>query len=779
MGAGVIHRLQYAFCCAVSGLLAGITLLPWGPLEVFELKTLDVRMWVRAFFDEPKPRFMVETLVLDDESLREAQRNGAQAESLSVALSKLVQERAPARGVLGIELPRWHPVATPYFQEVIQAAIRPDTPPHPSSLVVGLHSDDQEELTGYGLAGFEMRPLASPGVGHELHVGLVDCEGDNDGVVRRLPLVLPRDGRLYPTFLLHLVAAHDGVRAEDATLVPGRAVELRRDDGRVVRRIPVDEEARVLVNYRERPPEARLSVRSAVDADGAVGTRVVILGTTARSVATSHNVPLGGRLADIEVTAEALQTILSGDTIVRVGRWTRFFLTWGILFAGSLGMVRLPSWRGVVLGFGIVVAYFLVEKALFIGANVWLPFMLPVTAFTWGTAVFPVYGFRWRAKRHMEEMRLLRRFDELVLMNIAGGLIVADRHGMVLRHNPRAADLLGLPGESLHGRHVRELFAVSPAMLELLGQVMHGSHESRRDAGTLSHSTRVVVPSRAEGNERVFDLEVALLDPELLRSTRQSDLPCYVLTFDDVTEQVVRAQEEARRARLAAVGEIAAKLGHEIRNSLGGLRLYVENMRHDLRGGVMTEIIPKMLREIDFLHRKMDELRQFGADPKLEQSPTDLKELLDEALTFAHQRLGQKHIRVVLECERPLPPLRADRRQLREAFQNLINNAIDAAPEGGRVAIQVERAHCGNGNQSGVYRVHIEDNGPGIAPENQEQVFSLFFTTKPDSGTGLGLPIAKKIVESHGGRLSFSCGPRGGTRFTVSLPAGEPVEETA
>jgi len=95
------------------------------------------------------------------------------------------------------------------------------------------------------------------------------------------------------------------------------------------------------------------------------------------------------------------------------------------------------------------------------------------------------------------------------------------------------------------------------------------------------------------------------------------------------------------------------------------------------------------------------------------------------------------------------------------------------------VAIQVERAHCGNGNQSGVYRVHIEDNGPGIAPENQEQVFSLFFTTKPDSGTGLGLPIAKKIVESHGGRLSFSCGPQGGTRFTVSLPAGEPVEETA
>jgi signal transduction histidine kinase len=300
-------------------------------------------------------------------------------------------------------------------------------------------------------------------------------------------------------------------------------------------------------------------------------------------------------------------------------------------------------------------------------------------------------------------------------------------------------------------------------------------------AADFPSSRRVVVPARAGLRERTFELEVALVDPDLLklRSPRHADLPCYVLTFDDVTEQVVRAQEEARRARLAAVGEIAAKLGHEIRNSLGGLRLFLDNIRDEIApASRAARAYHSMVREIEFLQRKIDELREFGQDPRLDLEPADLKEVLDEALAFASSKLSDKHIRVVLECDRSLRPLLVDRRRLREAFQNLIHNAIEAAPEGGRVSIAVEQGEGGNGAAPAGVHVHIEDNGPGIPPETREHVFSLFFTTKPNIGTGLGLPIAKKIVESHGGQISFTCGPRGGTRFTVSLPAAQEVEGT-
>jgi signal transduction histidine kinase len=117
-----------------------------------------------------------------------------------------------------------------------------------------------------------------------------------------------------------------------------------------------------------------------------------------------------------------------------------------------------------------------------------------------------------------------------------------------------------------------------------------------------------------------------------------------------------------------------------------------------------------------------------------------------------------------------------DRRQLREAFVNLLNNAIDAAPPGGQVEIHCDH-DAGNGDDKQVFRIHIEDDGPGIPEDIQDQVFSLFFTTKEDSGTGLGLPMVKKIVESHGGSVSFQCGESGGTRFTVTLPLVPALKE--
>jgi PAS domain S-box-containing protein len=351
---------------------------------------------------------------------------------------------------------------------------------------------------------------------------------------------------------------------------------------------------------------------------------------------------------------------------------------------------------------------------------------------------------------------------------MAKGLIVAGRHGVVLRHNPRAAEVLGRQGESLHGMHVRDLFAISPGTLEILGRAMAASGDADRTR-TLPIGSRVSVPGSA-GEERVLELGVSLIDPRLLESEEDQNQPCFVFTFDDVTEQVHSAQRDARRARLAAMGEIAAKLGHEIRNSLGGLRLYVENIRDVVSPDPGAKrAADGMIREIESLYRKIDELRQYGVDPKLDLAACDLKELLNEALQYSSHKLGTRNVRAVLDCDSRLPPVRVDRRQMREAFQNLINNAIEAAPRGGWIAIHAEHTSRDNGTPP-AHRVHVDDNGPGIAPEIADQVFSLFFTTKPDIGTGLGLPMVKKIVESHGGTVSFAAHDEGGTRFTVTLP---------
>ncbi|MFQ5600139.1 MAG: ATP-binding protein [Candidatus Krumholzibacteriia bacterium] len=798
------------FCLVASGLLAAITLVPWGALEVFEFKTVDVRMWVRELFHDPVPRTSVQTVVLDDGALDARVQGGAAAARCDTALERLAAAARRA-GTFGLELPSWHSVATPMLERALLpwAGARGGSP-SPAVAAVGLQLRAQIAGLDSKLPALQVPPLpemawlnrprrqsarVSGAAGQParlpaaLRLGEMEFGGDHDGVVRKVPLVSARGGRLYPSFVLQAICAHDGADIDATRVELGRSVELRRQ-GRSVRRIPIDSRGRVIVNYRERTADATIPLLDLVQAaagnvespgDDASARRrlspderIVLLGTSARGVAAFENIPLMGRAPDVEVAAEALETILTGRYIIRVGQVAQYFITWALLFLGSLAMVRLPSWRSVLFGFGLVALYFVAAKVAFLWANVWLGFVLPITALMCGVAVFPVYGYRSRARRLLDELRLLRRFDDLILMNIAGGLIVAGRHGLVVRHNPRAAELLGLPGESMHGRHVRELFAVSPAMLELVGQAMAAASATEKGQSVscrLPMSSRVAVPARQGGSERVMDLEIALVAPELLTSAEHGNLPCFVLTFDDVTADVQRAQEDERRARLAAMGEIAAKLGHEVRNSLGGLRLYVENVRDEIPPtGTGARAIESMIHEIESLYRKIEELRQYGGDSQLELSECDLKELLEEALAYSSRKLGEKHIRVVLDCDRQLQPITVDRRQLREAFQNLINNAIEAAPEGGRVSIAMEHTSSGNGMHGGSCCVHVEDNGPGIAPDIRDQVFSLFFTTKPDIGTGLGLPIVKKIVESHGGHVSFECDEEGGTRFTVTLP---------
>ncbi len=766
---------QCLFCLVASAALASVTLIPWGALEVFEFKTVDVRMWLRERFRDPAPRERVHVLVLDDRTLASSMDTLA-AEPVRRALVERLGPHAPrAAQVVGVELPTWHAVVTPLLEEVLvpwwDAAQTAE-----DRLVVGLKYGAQTYGPASRLPQLEPPALGSaapPDVPEAIRIGGIEYDGDHDGVVRSVPLVTEMDGLFFPSYLLQLVCAHDGVDVREVRVRLGDAVLLRRG-GTTLRRIPIDARGHLIVNYRERTPDVRTAAHALGASSALPEVPVLLLGTNARWVSPRHRMPVGGRGSDVTVTAEALETILTGKYIWRVGRAAQFFIVWAILFAGSLGMVRLASWRGVVLGFGLVAGYFVLEKVLFIAFDVWLDFVLPVIALSWGATVFPVYGYRVRAKRLMSEMRVLRRLDDLVLMNIAGGLVVANRLGTVVRHNPRASELLGMPGESLHGRHLRELFAVSPAMLEVFGQVV-GRHPTEET--TLPISKRVSIPSDMPATERTFELGISLVDPELLKGPVQDDRPCYVLTFDDVTDEVQQAQEEARRARLAALGEIAAKLGHEIRNSLGGLRLFIENARLELPApGLGTRSIDAAVREIESLCQKIDELRQYGNDPKLELAQVELKELLEEALAYANQKLNDKRVRVVLECQKDMPALHVDRRQLREAFQNLINNAIEAAPEGGRVVVRAEHRPSSNGTGPAAYEVQIEDNGPGIADEAREHIFSLFFTTKPDIGTGLGLPIVKKIVESHGGQVTFDCGD-GGTVFTVTLPAPRGVQE--
>jgi signal transduction histidine kinase len=604
----------------------------------------------------------------------------------------------------------------------------------------------------------------------------VQLPRDDDGVVRRIPLLLRQGSACYPAFALQMVCEEMGVAPEGVRTLNGR-IELWREGQRLAR-IPVDRDGCMLVDYRRRDRDAATVLPLARVAAGRADLerlrgRTVLLGVSARPLGQFHSTPLAPQVPDVAIHAEAVETILSGRFLQPARRLTQFAITWVFLFVGAWFMLRLPPWRGVLVGLALLVLYIGFEKAAFIWGGRWFDFMAPMAALQIAMVGYPLWSYRSRCNGLLDDLARLRRFDDLVLSTMTSGLLVADEDGRIIMSNPRAGRLLGFSAsEDLDGRNLRQVFASSPTALTALDRAMAPADPpALGPACSLPVHVPVVRESPAPDGDRILDFSVSALDA-IEHSRRPAEGRRYLLTFTDITERLRVAQEDERRARLAAIGEIAAKLGHEIRNSLGGLRLYVENVREEIDPkSAAGRAIDSMVDEIESLYRKIDELREYARDPILEMSECDLKQLVDEALAFSGRKLRDKHIQVVIEAQPKLEPVHADRRQIRAVFQNLINNAVEAAPENGRLHIGIERSAGGNGaGTTGNYVVHFEDDGPGIPPEIGEQVFSLFFTTKSDAGTGLGLSIVKKIVESHGGRVSYQSQPGQGTRFTVQLP---------
>ncbi|HEX8851991.1 MAG TPA: ATP-binding protein, partial [Pyrinomonadaceae bacterium] len=250
-----------------------------------------------------------------------------------------------------------------------------------------------------------------------------------------------------------------------------------------------------------------------------------------------------------------------------------------------------------------------------------------------------------------------------------------------------------------------------------------------------------------------------------------------LLALVDVTEAAEAETELRRQESLAAVGQAAAQVAHEIKNPLGSIRLGVAMLRDMTEDKEAITTIDLVERGIDHLSKLTLDVTQFSRRRQLTLSDTDLHELLDASLDLVVDKIREK--RTQFEKRLSPEPLTGswDEDLLRQVFVNLLANAIDASPEGTPVALTTERVLADLGGQDGERRVQpvacarisVTDRGAGMDEATRARIFEPFFTTKK-RGTGLGLAIAKQIVEQHGGRISVASEVGAGTTFTVDLP---------
>ncbi len=372
---------------------------------------------------------------------------------------------------------------------------------------------------------------------------------------------------------------------------------------------------------------------------------------------------------------------------------------------------------------------------------------------------------RDRADRALDErtrdLHSLRRLHQHIVESLTSGLLTVDREGRVTSFNPEAERILGMNAAGAIGSTLDE---VLPGARELVSARGYG-----RDPERVRRRLEVRSPSG-----RILHIGLSI---SLLRAS-ESGSSGHVLIFQDLTEVVEMERALRRQERMAAIGELSARLAHEIRNPLAAISGSIE----------MLDAIPAdtedrdrlkqiVLRETERLNGLITDFLQYArpAPPVLqsvlvEEVVREVGEMLEAV------RPAAVEVRVDVE---PGLRVRADEGQLRQVLWNLCRNALEAMPDGGCLRLLGCRRSTqgpegeGRNKSSERVRIAVSDTGIGIPDEALEHIFDPFFTTRKD-GTGLGLATVHRIVEASEGKLAVSSTPGVGTRFEVELPGAEP-----
>ena len=276
---------------------------------------------------------------------------------------------------------------------------------------------------------------------------------------------------------------------------------------------------------------------------------------------------------------------------------------------------------------------------------------------------------------------------------------------------------------------------------------------------------------RGELRNRAKDGSIYWVDTTIVPFLNEAGKPYQYLSIRaDITDRK-RAEEALRRVEadlreketLARLGEMAAIVAHEVKNPLAGIGGALQVLRDRLPAeGPDREIVGEMLARLDGLNMLVRDLLVFARPREPRLSPLALLPLLEECARELRRDPSLKGVRIDVAAEGEPPTVPGDAELLRSVLSNLALNAAQAAGRKGRVRLAVAA-------RAGGAEVLVSDDGPGIPEEIRARVFEPFFTTK-HRGSGLGLAVARRVAESHGGTLELECPPSGGTVARVSLP---------
>lgn len=357
-----------------------------------------------------------------------------------------------------------------------------------------------------------------------------------------------------------------------------------------------------------------------------------------------------------------------------------------------------------------------------------------------------------RVARSAQETESQRAYLNAVLERLSAGVLGLDREGVLRTANHAAETILDLPLSRYVGQHLSAVRRGRPALAPLSDAILKHMREAARE-----WREEVVLE---EGNERrVLMLRGAELSPMLGEDAG------IVAVFDDLT-LLNRAQRDA------AWAEVARRLAHEVKNPLTPIQLAAERLRRRFIGRLPpeeTEILDRatltIVNQVEALKSMVNAFGDYARPPQIDARPLSINALAGEVVDLYE---NDQRIQLTRQFAPGDPSLRADAVRLRQLLHNLIKNSLEAVTGEHKPHIEVITREVDEGGRSWV-ELAVADNGPGL-PEGFDARWFEPYTTSKVKGTGLGLAVAKKIVEEHGGTIRAENRPDGGAVFTLRLP---------
>jgi nitrogen fixation/metabolism regulation signal transduction histidine kinase len=362
---------------------------------------------------------------------------------------------------------------------------------------------------------------------------------------------------------------------------------------------------------------------------------------------------------------------------------------------------------------------------------------------------------RMTAQHNQQEVESARAYLENILANLSSGVLVFDESLHMRNANPSAEQILKIPLSRLEGLTIEECATREPELASFKDEILEGFDSEEK----------------AEWQCQVERLREGVNQVLLLRGTRLPHVSGGggVVVFDDITG-LLQAQ------RTAAWGEVARRLAHEIKNPLTPIQLSAERVQHKLAqkldkedAQILRRSTETIVNQVEALKKMVNEFSEYARAPELEFHHLDFNGLVREVLALYEASGmtagGTGHPRIYLVLASDLPLVRGDSARLRQVIHNLLQNAQDTVIDVAEPAIMVRTEIVPGG-----IRFSVSDNGKGFSEQVKTRVFEPYVTTK-SRGTGLGLPIVKKIIEEHSGTIQIENIRPCGARISITLPA--------